>query len=55
MKCVCGYEQAEPFENYKRKIPFGDFVAKLDAYEGLYVCPQCGTVKFEEADNVRND
>ena len=44
MRCICGYEQTEPFENYKRTTPFGSVVAKLDAYKDLYVCPQCGGI-----------
>lgn len=48
MKCVCGYEQAKPFNNYVRKEPVfaGGHILKLENHENLYICPACGTVKF---------
>lgn len=48
MKCVCGYEQKEPFENYKLIVPFMKDMMKIYHHPNLYICPKCGTIRFEE-------
>ena len=56
MKCICGYEQNEPFEHYRLQIPtINPRVFQVYDHKQLFICPKCGTVKFEEADHVRND
>lgn len=48
MKCVCGYEQKEPFERYQKIDHISEGLARVEVHNDLYVCPRCGTVKFEE-------
>ena len=53
MKCICGYEQDKPFEQYKNFALF-DMMSNIhtvEAHKNLYICPKCGTVKFEEAEH----
>ena len=53
MKCICGYEQDKPFEQYKNFVPSGIMrnIHTVEAHKNLYICPKCGTVKFEEVDH----
>lgn len=53
MKCICGYEQETPFETYKNLISIGpdQMLVRVHEHKDLYICPKCGTVKFEEAEN----
>lgn len=48
MKCICGYEQEAPFQNYVSDEPvsWDSNVRCLVYHDGLYICPKCGTVKF---------
>ena len=53
MKCICGYEQDKPFEQYKNFVPSGMMsnLYTVEAHKNLYICPKCGTVKFEEVEH----
>nr|DAI22875.1 MAG TPA: PhnA Zinc-Ribbon [Caudoviricetes sp.] len=53
MKCICGYEQDRPFEQYKNFVPSGMMrnIHTVEAHKNLYICPKCGTVKFEEVEH----
>lgn len=50
MKCICGYEQEEPFENFGISIshPENRLVSKRQVFESLFICPKCGTIRYEE-------
>ena len=55
MKCVCGYEQKEDFGLYYEDIKTTCFDVKAQptitigkrVYQGLHVCPKCGTLKMK--------
>lgn len=48
MKCICGYEQEAPFQNYvnDETVSCDSNVRGLVYHDGLYICHKCGTVKF---------
>lgn len=47
MKCICGYEQQEPFEHYKLIVPVRPNIFQTYDHKELFICPKCGTVRFE--------
>lgn len=62
MKCVCGYEYKKGMdmtvvgdEPFKHMIVHGEMDRQWDGYvtkdicnRDLYICPKCGTVRFDE-------